>query len=91
MPRAIVLLNIPPASNTPRSRDESVEHVKRAAAELLPRIDEILRDTGGIRLSEAPDALGSITVEAPPESLDRLRASPHVHAVMEDQGLSKLE
>ena len=91
MPRAVVLLAIPPATPIPRSRKESVAHVKSAAAELLPHIDALLREAGGTRLSETPDPLGSITVDAPRESLDRLRASPHVRAVMEDQGLSKLE
>ena len=51
----------------------------------MPEIDRILGETGGMRLAEHPDALGSLPVETNPDGILALSASDAVKAILEDQ------
>ena len=89
--RAIVLLQ-PRTTGTGQSRRLSGE-VRRKLAEShrqwfatrLPEIDRILDETGGKRLAEYPDTLGSLPVETNPDGILALSASDAVKAILEDQ------
>ncbi len=93
--RSIVLLQTdagaaPPRQPTRAVRKATVEALKAAAQSALRVVDEVLEQSGGRRLSDAPDALGSIRVEVTPEGIYKLAHLKEVKAVLEDQGLSKL-
>jgi hypothetical protein len=89
--RAIVFLQIPGSEATSRrrrtrsDREVAAERVRSATAEYLAEIDAILKRSGGRRLAERPDALGSVPVEATARGLVALAASEHVTAVLDDQ------
>jgi hypothetical protein len=85
--RAIVLLRtdaVPPGA----AREEAVRAVRQSAHRRLVDIDAILERYGGRRLAEAPDALGSVPVEATAQGILALAASEQVRAVLEDQAVS---
>jgi len=93
--RSIVLLQThvgPTGPKRPRKdeRRAAVKAVKSSAQSALKVVDEVLNRIGGRRLSAAPDALGSIRVEATPEGIYRLAHLKEVKAVLEDQGVSPL-
>jgi hypothetical protein len=93
MIRATVLLNVGQTERargrrqSTAEREAAVAETKAGAAELLPEIDRLLGEVGGRRLSQAPDALGTILVETTRAGLRRLSASSCVKAVLEDQPL----
>jgi hypothetical protein len=94
--RAVVVLNTGGAADrrarrqSPEEREEAVARTKAAASALLPQIDSVLRETGGKRLSDAPDALGTIVVEALAAAIRRLAESSSVRAILEDQPLARI-
>ena len=89
--RAIVLLELA-GTRTGRQRRLSGEDRRRLAEEhrqafasWLPEIDRILSETGGKRLAEHPDAVGSLLVETCPAGIVALSQSEAVKAILEDQ------
>jgi hypothetical protein len=66
-------------------RRRLTEEHRQAFAAWLPEIDRILSETGGRRLAEQPDSLGSLLVETSPEGVLALSASEAVKAILEDQ------
>ncbi|MCL4201893.1 MAG: hypothetical protein KJ000_05320 [Pirellulaceae bacterium] len=89
--RAIVLLQ-PQVSGTGQRRRLSGEDRRNLAeahrqwfATRMPEIDRILGETGGTRLADQPDALGSLPVETNPDGIMALSASDAVKAILEDQ------
>ena len=89
--QAIVLLQ-PRTTETGQSRRLSGDARRKLAethrqwfAARLPEIDRILNETGGKRLAEHPDALGSLPVETNPDGILALSASDAVKAILEDQ------
>lgn len=63
---------------------------RRAEGEAaVPAIDAILSRHGGRRLGEV-SSLGTVAVETTTEGLRRLRATPAIQAVLEDQPLTLL-
>ena len=95
--RAIVVLETQDASGptgTRQSRAErkaALEAVRKSASATLLKIDETLEPFDGRRLSESPNALGSILVEANAAGIIALAESKYVKAILEDQPLSLLE
>ena len=89
--QAIVLLrtgdvNDPPGKRQSRAeREAAIEAMRSSAGEALAEIDEILERTNGRRFADAPDALGSIPVEATPVGIRALASSEWVKAIIEDQ------
>ena len=88
--RAIVLLN---AKNTRRSntqrqsraeRQAAIEAIRKSAEQALGDIDNTLERFNGKRLSENPDALASILVEATAAGINALAESEKVRAILED-------
>ncbi len=93
--KSIVLLEtddrpVKPEPPATARRKAAVEAVKASARSALKVVDEVLERSGGRRLSEAPDALGSIRVEVTPEGLFRLAHLKEVKAVLEDQNVFPL-
>ncbi len=93
--RSIVLLqtNPPPAGPKRPGKDErkaAFEAVRSSAQSALQVVDKVLERIGGRRLSDSPDALGSIRVEVKPEGIYKLAHLKEVKAVLEDQGVSTL-
>jgi hypothetical protein len=94
MIRAVVLLNLSHDKNEPLGstkggqRSSAAEAVTRQARESLSSVDLVLREHGGHRLSENPNLLGAIAVEATRDSIHALASSDDVRAVLEDQPLS---
>jgi hypothetical protein len=91
--RAVVLLQ-PQTTGTGQSRRLSGETRRKLAeahrqwfATRLPEIDRILNETGGKRLAEHPDALGSLPVETNLDGIRALSASDAVKAILEDQAV----
>ncbi|TVS20085.1 MAG: hypothetical protein EA424_05725 [Planctomycetaceae bacterium] len=89
--RAVVLLQPRSTGAGQRRRLSREERRKLAEAHIewftarLPEIDRILNETGGRRLAERPDALGSLPVETNPDGILALSASDAVKAILEDQ------
>ncbi len=93
--RSIVLLQTDARATgskqpTRAERKAAVDALKAAAQSALKVVDEVLEQSGGRRLSDVPDALGSIRVEVTPEGIYKLAHLKEVKAVLEDQGVSKL-
>jgi hypothetical protein len=93
--RAVVVLNTGASDRRgrrqgPEEREAAVTRMKAAAAELLPQLDSVLSEGGGRRLSDSPDALGTVIVEAPPTAIRRLAESGYVKAILEDQPLVRV-
>jgi hypothetical protein len=89
--RAIVLLNWNASTQSgKRNRAETVRAVRGALASVVDEIDGILARTGGRKLAQAADALGSLPVETTPAGIDALVSSSFVKAVLEDQAISLL-
>lgn len=94
--RAILLLYASKAPSgrgerqTPAQRESTIEAIREVATASLPAIDGILASFGGRRLTEGPDALGSVLVETTPACVRALAASEHVKAILEDQPISLL-
>lgn len=72
------------------TRAALVEAGKRSAAEGLGEIDAILKKTGGHRLADAPDLLGSLPIETTAEGIVALAGSPRVKAILEDQQIKAI-
>jgi hypothetical protein len=89
--RAIVLLETPaPAGGRTGDRAAAIRAVRAAAAEAKRELDPLLARLGGYWLSDEPDALGSLGVDAPAATLLALAASDQVRTVLEDQAVSAL-
>ncbi len=93
--RSIVLLQTDAAAASPKEptraeRKAAVNALKVSARSALKVVDEVLEQSGGRRLSDAPDALGSIRVEATPDGIYKLAHLKEVKAVLEDQGVSEV-
>jgi hypothetical protein len=90
---AIVLLRTgdvtaPPGRRQSQAeREAAIEAIRSSAGEALAEIDEILERTKGRRVAGAPDALGSIPVEATPAGIRALASSKWVKAIIEDQSI----
>ena len=91
--RAMVLLR---ANGTAKSsaqrpsraeRQATIEAMRTSAEQALGDIDELLERFGGKRLSERPNALGSIPVETTAAGINALAASEWVKAILEDQAI----
>ena len=94
--RAIVLLELA-GMRTGRQRRLSVEERQQLAkthrqafATRLPEIDRILSETGGKRLADHPDSVGSLLVETSPAGIIALSRSNAVKAILEDQPVRML-
>ncbi len=59
------------------------------AVEALQEIDRILAHDQGKRLSEQPDALGTVAVETTPPGVFALAQSDRVKVILEDQGITR--
>jgi hypothetical protein len=94
--RAVVVLNTGGAADrrarrqSPEERQAAVARTKATASELLPQVDSVLSEAGGRRLSDSPDALGAIIVEASPAGIRRLAESSSVKAILEDQTMVRV-
>jgi hypothetical protein len=81
-------------ANRPRrtleQRYAAIEEIRVAATDALKEIDDILRRSGGQRLSEKPGALGTILVESNPIGIAALANSSHVKAILENQPMSRV-
>jgi hypothetical protein len=95
--RAVVLLKAPnttPGNGRNRpdrsKRQATIDEIRRSASQALPEIDEILTRYDGRRLSDAPTALGTITVETTAEGIAALSESQHVKAVLQDQPVTRV-
>lgn len=94
MVRAIILLQNPGSNESrsrrpsPEERKASVKAIKQSAGTVLPEIDRILERFEGRRLTDQPDALGSITVVTTANGINALAGSAHVKAILEDQDIS---
>jgi hypothetical protein len=95
--RAIVILNLDILSRAEKStvrrrshssRAATMNQIRRAAAQALTDVDEILSRHMGRRLRKTPDALGSIPVETTTAGIAALAASKHVRAILEDQAIA---
>ena len=92
--RAVVVTRAASAERKParrQSRQErkaAIEAVRQAAEEALPEIDRVLKEAGGRRLTDSPDALGSIAVETTAAGIMALAESSRVKVVLEDQSIS---
>jgi hypothetical protein len=95
--RAIVLIRAPgqgKGTGRRQSREErraKVEAVQTAAASALEELDRILGQHEGKRLADAPNALGTIPIEATADGVRAVAESPLVEAVLEDQAISPLK
>lgn len=91
--RAVVLLGTEGTqSSTARrqsyaERQAAIEAMRSLGERALGDIDDILERFDGKRLSEGPDALGSITVETTPPGIRALATSEWVRAIVEDQDI----
>lgn len=89
--RAIVLLETPaPAVGRAGDRAAAIRAVRAAAAEAKRELDPVLARLGGHWLSDEPDALGSLALDAPAATLLALAASDRVRTVLEDQAIAAL-
>lgn len=91
--RAVVLLETAtarPAVLRSTDRQEAIGAVRDAARSAKLVLDPILSQFGGRWLSEEPDTLGSLGVEAPVAGLLALAGSDRVRAILEDQRISGL-
>jgi hypothetical protein len=70
---------------SPAEREAAIEAMRSSAGDALAEIDKILKRTDGRRFADAPDALGSIPVEATPAGIRALASSKWVKAIIEDQ------
>ena len=76
----------PPAKRqSQEERDAAIEAMRSSAGQAMAEIDDILERTDGQRFAEAPDALGSIPVEATADGIQALASSDWVKAIIEDQ------
>jgi len=89
--RAIVLLNIRGNNEFKGKRQDraqrqlAVEGMHKAGMDALGEIEGILKEFHGKLLSEHPDALGSIHVEATADGIRALAESDWVKTIFEDQ------
>ena len=94
--RAIVMLTAqgPPGLRGRRQSDTerqtTIETMRKSAAQALGNIDDILQRYEGKRLTDNPDALGSIPIEIIPAGIDALAASEWVKAIIEDQEIKPI-
>jgi hypothetical protein len=94
--RAVVVLNAGGAADSrgrrqsPEERQAAVTRMKAAAAEMLPKLDSVLSKAGGRRVSDSPDALGAVVVEASPSAIRQLAESSSVKAILEDLPLVRV-
>jgi hypothetical protein len=95
--RAVVMLHTPEADSSGGRRQnaderrEAVAAVRKSAEAALPEIDEILKRSGGRRLTGEVDALGTISVEATSAAVSALADSDHVSVILEDQPVTLKE
>lgn len=78
----------PKGHQTPTQRQAAIDATIKSAQRALPAIDAVLRRHGGRRISNNPDALGTIVVETTPEGMEALKALESVDGVIEDQPVS---
>ena len=71
-------------------RKAAIEAIRKEAKQALSDIDSILEHFGGQRLSDSPDSLGSISIEATPDGIKALAESEWVNVILEDQKLSPI-
>ena len=89
--RAIVLLNIKDNNELKGRRQDrgqrqlAVEEMRKTGMDTLGEIEGILKEFHGKLLSERPDALGSIHVEATADGIRALAESDWVKTIFEDQ------
>ncbi|GAB6042666.1 hypothetical protein [Endothiovibrio diazotrophicus] len=94
--QAVVLIQSATDGEAAGRRTRGTERVARIAAqrrgaeEGLVEIDAILERTGGHRLADAPDLLGSLPVATTARGIAALAKSPRVKAILEDQKLKAL-
>ena len=94
--QAVVLLSGPePEERAGRrqnrsERREAVERVRGAAGKAVGQVDEVLARFGGRRLSDCPDALGSLPVETTSAGIHALAECDAVSAVLEDQPIRRV-
>ncbi len=95
--RAVIVLNTTPASlgtNGRRpNRDERqalIDKTRSSASQALPKIDAILIQFNGRRLSKTPTVLGTISIESTPAGIVALSQSDSVKAILQDQPASRV-
>ena len=66
-------------------RQAALEALRQSAGAALAQIDATLAPFDGRRLSEQPNALGAIVIEAKAAGVMALATLPSVKAIMEDQ------
>lgn len=94
--RAIVLPVIPTESDSdetmarPARRKTAAEITAEIVAAAFQSVDQQLASTGGRRLTDTPNRLGFIHIEASAASIHALAAQEWVNAIIEDQSLRQL-
>ena len=71
-------------------RKIAVDAARKSAEDAFPDIDDVLARSGGRRLADQPNALGTIPVETTTTGLRRLALLEQVTAILEDQPLTLL-
>lgn len=94
--RVVVLLRVQDAARltgkrqTAAERQAAIETMRQSAAQALQDIDSIVQNSGGRRLTDSPDLLGSIALETNADGIQHLAQSDWVQAILEDQKVSSL-
>ncbi len=71
-------------------RQRRLEFIREEGKPFLSRMDELLKQYGGRRLSEDVNALGCVTVESSVEGIFALANLDFVKSILEDQAVSLL-
>lgn len=98
--RAIVLPALKPeperggavarTARAPARREEMADAIAAQSREVFAAVDDLLERTGGRRLTQIPNRLGYILVEATVAAVHALAALECVAAIIEDQPFSLL-
>jgi hypothetical protein len=75
---------------SPEERRAAATAQQESSRKVLHCVDSVLESSGGKRLQDQPNALGTVLVETTPAGVEELARVDVVKAVMEDQGISLL-
>lgn len=95
--RVIVLLQTPITNDASQNRLSRAErgvvmkNIRQSSSEALKRINKIIKDFEGRKLTKQVNSLGSIPIEITVAGVDALAESDAVRFIIEDQGISPLD
>lgn len=69
----------------PTNRNAIIESIQKSILNVLPDLDNILKENNGKRLSEGPDPIGCVSVETTVAGITALANSDIIKAILEDR------